>query len=59
MTPAESIGSNGKGPGVPHVHNPGYDFNDRCLSRGVAFWARLVEAWLPAGADPRGLPAKP
>jgi hippurate hydrolase len=39
---------NGKGPGAPSVHNPGYDFNDRCLPRGVAFWARLVEAWLPA-----------
>jgi hippurate hydrolase len=30
------------------VHNPGYDFNDRCLSTGASYWVKLVEAYLPA-----------
>jgi hippurate hydrolase len=30
------------------VHNPGYDFNDRCLSTGASYWVRLVEAYLKA-----------
>lgn len=29
------------------IHNPHYDFNDRLLSRGAAFWARLTERLLP------------
>jgi hippurate hydrolase len=30
------------------LHNPGYDFNDALLPIGVAFWAHLVERYLPA-----------
>ncbi len=29
--------------GQPYLHNPGYDFNDRALSVGASYWARLVE----------------
>ena len=29
------------------VHNPHYDFNDRLLSIGAAYWASLVEQFLP------------
>lgn len=29
------------------LHNPGYDFNDKILPLGVAYWTRLVEAALP------------
>lgn len=32
------------------VHNPHYDFNDRLLPVGAAYWARLVEHYLPAGS---------
>jgi hippurate hydrolase len=28
------------------VHNPGYDFNDACLSTGASYWVRLAEAYL-------------
>ena len=28
------------------VHNPGYDFNDRCLGTGASYWVRLAEAFL-------------
>ncbi len=28
------------------VHNPGYDFNDRVLSKGAAYWVRLAQAYL-------------
>lgn len=38
----------GNGLAVPMVHNPAYDFNDRCLPRGVRFWASLAETYLPA-----------
>ena len=31
------------------VHNPGYDFNDACLSTGASFWVRLAEAYLRPG----------
>ena len=30
------------------LHDPGYDFNDALLLKGPAFWARLVEKFLPA-----------
>ncbi|MBB3178099.1 M20 aminoacylase family protein [Variovorax sp. Sphag1AA] len=30
------------------VHNPHYDFNDTLLPVGAAYWARLVEQYLPA-----------
>jgi hippurate hydrolase len=30
------------------LHDPGYDFNDELLSRGPAFWSRLVERFLAA-----------
>ncbi|HMT15051.1 MAG TPA: amidohydrolase [Aestuariivirga sp.] len=29
------------------LHDPGYDFNDRLLELGPAFWARLVQKFLP------------
>ncbi len=28
------------------VHNPGYDFNDACLSTGASYWVRLAESYL-------------
>ncbi|WP_341929168.1 M20 aminoacylase family protein [Methyloversatilis discipulorum] len=28
------------------LHNPRYDFNDRIIPLGVAYWTRLVERWL-------------
>ena len=41
---------NGVGPGLGEggcmVHNPGYDFNDRCLGTGASYWVRLAEAYL-------------
>ena len=41
---------NGVGPGLGEggcmVHNPGYDFNDRCLGTGASYWVRLAEAFL-------------
>jgi hippurate hydrolase len=39
---------NGVGEDGCMVHNPHYDFNDRNLAVGAAFWARLVERYLPA-----------
>jgi hippurate hydrolase len=41
---------NGAGEGGCEVHNPGYDFNDAALPLGAAFYARLVETRLAAGA---------
>ena len=41
---------NGTGEGRCEVHNPSYDFNDAALPLGAAFFARLVEARLPAAA---------
>ena len=41
---------NGTGQGVGEggcmVHNPAYDFNDRCLGTGASYWVRLAEAFL-------------
>ncbi|WP_179405364.1 M20 aminoacylase family protein [Burkholderia guangdongensis] len=37
---------NGVGEDGCMVHNPKYDFNDRNLPIGAAFWARLVERYL-------------
>ncbi|WP_206995547.1 M20 aminoacylase family protein [Trinickia mobilis] len=37
---------NGVGEDGCMVHNPNYDFNDRNLPVGAAFWARLVERYL-------------
>jgi hippurate hydrolase len=43
---------NGQGPGDGHgacmVHNPNYDFNDKNVAIGAAFWSLLVERFLPA-----------
>ncbi len=36
----------GAGEGGCMVHNPGYDFNDRCLGTGASYWVRLVQAFL-------------
>lgn len=35
-------------PGCTGLHNPHYDFNDTILASGASFFARLVEAALPA-----------
>ncbi|MEY2687843.1 MAG: putative hydrolase YxeP [Pseudomonadota bacterium] len=32
------------------VHNPGYDFNDACLSTGASYWVRLAQDYLSVGA---------
>ena len=41
---------NGDGPGDGHgacmVHNPGYDFNDRNVAIGAAYWVLLAERFL-------------
>jgi amidohydrolase len=34
------------------LHHPAYDFNDKLLPYGIAYWARLVEAALPLAASP-------
>ena len=41
---------NGAGEGACEVHNPAYDFNDRALPLGAAFFARAVETRLAASA---------
>jgi hippurate hydrolase len=41
---------NGSGETSCEVHNPGYDFNDAALPFGAAFFVRLVETRLSAGA---------
>jgi hippurate hydrolase len=33
---------------IKSLHDPGYDFNDATIVPGVSFWARIVEAFLPA-----------
>lgn len=40
------IGNGDKGEGSCMVHNPGYDFNDKCLVPASTYWAALTEAWL-------------
>jgi len=40
---------NGEGEGGCEVHNPGYDFNDRALPYGAAFFVRLIERQLAEG----------
>ena len=37
---------NGAGEGSCMVHNPGFDFNDRCIAIGSRYWVRLVERYL-------------
>lgn len=32
---------------IKSLHDPGYDFNDAALVPGAAFWARIVETFLP------------
>lgn len=39
---------NGTGDGACEVHNPAYDFNDRALPLGAAFYVRLVQTRLAA-----------
>ncbi len=39
---------NGVGEGACDIHNPGYDFNDRALPLGAAFFVRAVETRLAA-----------
>ena len=38
------------GHGACMVHNPGYDFNDDNVAIGAAYWALLVERFLPVKA---------
>jgi hippurate hydrolase len=38
----------GDGHGACMVHNPGYDFNDKNVAVGSAYWSLLVERFLPA-----------
>ncbi|MWL91954.1 MULTISPECIES: M20 aminoacylase family protein [Cupriavidus] len=45
---------NGDGAGGCSAHNPHYDFNDAILPVGAAYWARLVERFLPAGTQATG-----
>ncbi|MFI4987971.1 MAG: M20 aminoacylase family protein [Alphaproteobacteria bacterium] len=40
---------NGAGEGSCMVHNPGYDFNDRCIATGSRYWVHLVERYLAKG----------
>ncbi|VEJ57162.1 M20 aminoacylase family protein [Pragia fontium] len=40
------VGNGEKGEGSCMVHNPGYDFNDKCLVPGSAYWGALTEAYL-------------
>jgi hippurate hydrolase len=42
----------GAGEGGCRVHNPGYDFNDRNIGIGSAYWVLLAERYL-AAAQPR------
>jgi len=39
------IGS-GDEPGCCMVHNPGYDFNDKCLVPAAAYWCAMTESYL-------------
>ncbi|RZT41052.1 M20 aminoacylase family protein [Cupriavidus agavae] len=39
------IGS-GDEPGYCMVHNPGYDFNDKCLVPAAAYWCAITESYL-------------
>ncbi|GGP26453.1 peptidase M20 [Silvimonas amylolytica] len=39
---------NGDGEGSCMIHNPGYDFNDGCLTPGAAMWVGLAEDYLKA-----------
>ncbi|MGI9464344.1 MAG: M20/M25/M40 family metallo-hydrolase, partial [Aestuariivirgaceae bacterium] len=36
----------GDEPDRPWLHDPRYDFNDECIVRGSAIWARLVQSFL-------------
>jgi amidohydrolase len=38
----------GEGPDDPPIHNPYYDFNDRILPLGAAYWVALVKQQLSA-----------
>jgi hippurate hydrolase len=38
------------GHGACMVHNPSYDFNDNNVAIGAAYWALLVERFLPVKA---------
>jgi hippurate hydrolase len=37
---------NGPSDGGRGLHNPRYDFNDRNLALGAAYWCRLTETFL-------------
>ena len=36
----------GEGPNDPPIHNPYYDFNDRILPLGAAYWVAVAEHFL-------------
>ena len=37
---------NGDEPGFCSVHNPGYDFNDKCIVPAASYWVALTETYL-------------
>lgn len=37
---------NGDEPGYCNVHNSGYDFNDKCIVPGAAYWVSITENYL-------------
>lgn len=37
---------NGQGENSCMVHNPGYDFNDEIILRGIAYWSALTQEFL-------------
>jgi Metal-dependent amidase/aminoacylase/carboxypeptidase len=37
---------NGDEPGFCSVHNPGYDFNDKCIVTAASYWVALTESYL-------------
>ena len=41
----------GNGEGSPMLHHAAYDFEDANLGVGAAYWTRLAERFLAAGAD--------
>jgi hippurate hydrolase len=40
------LGTGDKKEGHTSLHNPGYDFNDKAIPIGIAYWVSLVHAIL-------------
>ena len=45
--------AHGHGLGPCNLHNPTYDFNDRLIPKGAAFWVALARRWLAQDAASR------